>query len=650
MAAAETDTTKLSKPGPGKPEKDAAWPLAAVIGFVAMVHVFWWLLGDSVVAYGNLVDSDGYARLVRVERLLETGAWFDSSLPRANWPYGGALHWSRLFDMLLIALALPLMPALGVKAALYWSGAVISPILHLFTAAAVAWAARPLIGRAGALIAGALTAVQFGVLGYATLGHADHHMLFGLIAVLAIGFSVHALTGSGPTGSPGRHAACAGVVLAAGFWLGAEMQVTAALCLTVLGLKWVFEGDGGETVAAGVRPGLNLSLNLSLGLLAGVAVMLAVERGPGFFDVGYDRLSIVHLTLAALLAAFWWAVVRLAGRGPAGVPGRLAVAVAGAAAVLAVMWLLYPKVFVNPLKDFDPVILEIFDSVAEYGSIKDVPHFLLYAGGALIAGPWALWRLKTETGGDRWAWLLLAVSSLVYLVFALNWIRWSLYVGLFLAIVLADLAVWVDAAANRRFAFPRRMLVKVPVVVLLTVGPLAAGTALVYAQGAEDRAVNEARAPSSSPALALAPALSEGGDPRLCPVQAMARYLEQPPWADRPRTILASVNFGAELLYRTRHRVTATLHHPQAPGILDSVRILGGVDDREILKLVRQRQIDLILICEHSADDGYFLMGGGDRILYKRLQRGEFPEWIVEVGLPRDLRQGFRLFEIVFSW
>ncbi len=129
----------------------------------------------------------------------------------------------------------------------------------------------------------------------------------------------------------------------------------------------------------------------------------------------------------------------------------------------------------------------------------------------------------------------------------------------------------------------------------------------------------------------------------------MARYLEQPPWADHPRTILASVNFGSELLYRTRHRVTATLHHPQAPGILDSVRILGGVDDGEILKLVRQRQIDLILICENSADDGYFLMGGGDRILYKRLERGEFPEWIVEVGLPRDLRQGFRLFEIVPS-
>lgn len=612
MAAAETDSIK--------PEQASAWPLAAAVGFVAMVHIFWWLLGDSVVAHGNLVDSDGYARLIRVERLLETGAWFDSSLPRANWPEGGALHWSRLFDMLLIALALPIMPALGVKAALYWSGAVISPILHLFSAAAVVWAARPLIGRFGALIAGALTAVQFGVLGYATLGHADHHMLFGLIAVLAIGFTIHSLCATGPTG---RHAAWAGVALAAGFWLGAEMQITAALCLTVLGLKWAFE-DGPDP-----------ALNLSLGLLAGIAVALAVERGSGFFDVGYDRLSIVHLTLAALLAVFWWAVVRLAGRGPKGVPGRLCLAIAGASAVLAVMWLLYPKVFVNPLMDFDPVILKIFEGVAEYGPIEDIPHFLLYAGVSLIAGPWVLWRLKTESGDKRWAWLLLAVSSLVYLVFALNWIRWSLYVGLFLAIAVADLIIHADAVIDRWFLFPRRMLVKVPVVVLLAVGPLAAGTALVYAQGAEDREINEAEAASGE------------GDPRLCPVQAMAGYLEAPPWTDRPRAILASVNFGAELLYRTRHRVTATLHHPNAQGILDSVRILGGIDDGKILKLLRERQVDLILICEHSAHDGYFLMGGGDRILYKRLERGEFPDWIVEVGLPQDLRQRFRLFEVV---
>ncbi len=37
--------------------------VAAVLASVALVHVAWWLLGDGVVVNGNLVDSDGYARL-----------------------------------------------------------------------------------------------------------------------------------------------------------------------------------------------------------------------------------------------------------------------------------------------------------------------------------------------------------------------------------------------------------------------------------------------------------------------------------------------------------------------------------------------------------------------------------------------------------
>lgn len=49
------------------------------------------------------------------------------------------------------------------------------------TAAALAWAAAPLVGRAAALTARALTAMQFGVLGYTIVGRADHHVLLALI-------------------------------------------------------------------------------------------------------------------------------------------------------------------------------------------------------------------------------------------------------------------------------------------------------------------------------------------------------------------------------------------------------------------------------------------------------------------------------------
>lgn len=601
----------------------AAWPMAAMLAFVALVHAAWWLFGDTVVHYGNLVDSDGYARLLRVERLIDTGGWLDSSLPGANAPYGGSLHWTRLFDAMLIALALPLMPLLGIKAALYWSGAVISPLLHLGAAATLAWAAAPLIGRAAALIAGGLTATQFGVLGYATIGHADHHLLLALIAVAALGFTVRALAAT--EGGGRRHALAAGAVLAVGNWVGTEAQIPAALTILVVGMPWL-RGEAG----AGER-----SLALALGLVGGLAAALLIERGPAaYFAVEYDRVSVVHLTQAALVAAFWAAVasLRRRGREPRGMMSRLLAAVGGAALALALMRLFFPRVLVNPLKDFDPVILKIFDGVSEYAPIADVWHFLLYLGLAVIALPWALARLKRQWPGvGGWTWLLVVLSAAVYVVLAVNWIRWSLYADLFLLVALADAMVAVDAAIDRRFPYPRRVPVKLAAMVLLAVGPLALGATGVLATG-------EAEARDVPKPLAA--------DPRPCPVRAMAGFLETPPWNGRIHTILASANFGAEILYRTRHRVTATIHHRNAAGILDSVRILGGTDAVAIRELIDKRQIDLILICRFGGNDAYFWKGRDDNVFYRRLEKGATPAWLEEVALPAELKRSFRLFRI----
>ena len=108
---------------------EGAGAVVMVIASVTVVHVVWWLVGDSVVTFGNLVDSDGYARLVRIQRLLETGAWFDVGLPRANRPDGGTLHWTRPLDVLLIILALPLAGLIGFSKALFWAGVLVSPLL-----------------------------------------------------------------------------------------------------------------------------------------------------------------------------------------------------------------------------------------------------------------------------------------------------------------------------------------------------------------------------------------------------------------------------------------------------------------------------------------------------------------------------------------
>lgn len=619
--AATADKAPL---GIGVPTRIAAGPLAAALLFVALVHVAWWNLDHNVVRYGNLADSDGYAHLLRVERLIATGNWFDASLPRANAPFGGSLHWTRPFDVLLIALALPMVPLLGFAKALYWSGALIGPLLHLATSAALAWAAMPLVGAGAALIAAALTATQFGVLGYATVGHADHHVLLALIAVVAFGFTVRALAASKDGWRP---AMAAGLTLAAGNWVGTEAQIPAALAIAILGLTWVAGSD-----RAGER-----NLALALGLFGGLAAATLIERGPArYFAVEYDRLSVVHLTQAAVVATFWAAVASLARRGRelAGPMTRLLAAVGAAALGLALMRVLYPKILVNPLKDFDPEILRIFGGVSEYAPIADPPHFLLYLGAAVFALPWAAKRLRQEwAGGDRWRWLLLIAACLVYVVLALGWIRWSLYAGLFLLVALADLMLAADASINRRFASPWRAPIKVLAMIALAVGPLALGAVGVFA----------GEKAATGPPLPMP--LAE--DPRACPLQPMARFLESPPWSARLRTILASANFGAELLYRTRHRVVAIIHHRIAAGILDGVRILGGGNDKEIHALVREREVDLILLCRFGSDDAYFWKGKGDGIFYRRLQRGELSSWLREAALPAALKERFRLFEVL---
>jgi len=547
--------------------------MVPVLLAVAAVHVIWVFFGENLVAYGNLFDGDSYARLVRIRHLVETGDWFDTSIPRINAPYGGTLHWTRPLDVLILLLALMATPVFGFETALYWAGALCGPVLHGVLALAVAWAASPVIGPGRAGLAGVLVAIQFPILGYATLGNADHHVLFALLVVMAVGSAVRSLRQDGT--HPVRFAMLTGVFVGGAIWVGPEGLIALAAISLVLGVFWIL-GEPGATR-------LNLAMAASLILMLVLATL--VERGPASLHVGYERVSIVHVTMAALLLVFWVAMSVARSQGllkPQGHTVRTVFALTGAATSIAVVLGLFPDAIRGPLADLHPDVLYILDEILEFQRIPDFAHFLTYLGGGTIALAWALWRAKGAWSTERrYPWLMIAVVLGIYGIIAFNWVRGSIYVGALSCIALADAAVSLNVACDRAFTGIKRSLIKVPAMTLLLGGTLGLGAAGIFAS---------LPAPPGTAGIQPRPVM-DPDDPRPCPIKSLSRHLNGPPWTERPRLILASANFGPELVYRTPHAVTASMHHPNAAGILDNVRILGATSESQALEIIAAASI-----------------------------------------------------------
>ena len=275
-------------------QRSGVWlPLALLV----VAHVALAAHGGSALRRGELVGTDGYMRLVRVEALYETGDWHDIVVRRSNAPYGEALHWTRPFDVLLLAGAVPLAPILGFRTALYWWGTFISPVLHILTMLALLWAARPLFDRQGLVYLGVLAVAQPALLFYFVTSRPDHHGLIGLLFVVGLGFVLRLLGRPFQAGT----AIASGAAAAALLWVSVEGLLPVAVFLGATGLAWI----GGKEAFA------RKNLLFSAALVAGLAVALFVERPlAGLGAEEYDRFSLVHVFVFATIAGFWLADLR----------------------------------------------------------------------------------------------------------------------------------------------------------------------------------------------------------------------------------------------------------------------------------------------------------------------------------------------------
>ncbi|MEM7120824.1 MAG: hypothetical protein AAF563_06080 [Pseudomonadota bacterium] len=606
------------------------------------VTIAWFVLLACVAVYepspvlgGRLVDSDSYMRLVRVGLLLEGGGWHDGLIARANAPYGDTLHWTRPFDVLIAAGALTLTPFAGPESGLFWSGALVSPMLQLATAFAFIWAMTPLLrSRPWVLVMMALAAVflQPAALSVFALGHADHHSLLVLLFVLGTGCVLRALL------SPQRLGMLVGAGLLAGLglWVAPEALVATAVWLAALGFAWIVEG----------RQRAMQNLLFAVGLTIAVAGGLIAEQPlTDVEQIAHDRISLTHLMLSGLILAIWLIITLLfdrLSRAAGAMPRLIALVLAGIAAA-AIMIAIDPAFFAGPLADVDPRIHAIWlDHVIEMqpvvpDSIIKTGRFVFYFGLGFVALPYLVWVVVRRRGRTDWlGWCLLLIALGLYWPLAVAHVRFAPYAEVVFVMATAGLVNLMIARTAFTSNNVRRILIRALCLYVVLIGPLALGRILMAWSPETVMAQDQDTAGRVDVATAE----------DACDLPAMAAYLEDPDAlpGPKPRTILAFLDLGPELLYRTRHHVIATPYHRNGDGIYDSYAMLTAQDEARAQMMMAERAVDLILLCPGSPERDFFVDETKDSTLYQRLTTGQTPSWLSEISLPDSLADGFRLF------
>jgi hypothetical protein len=571
--------------------------------------------------HGTLVDPDGYMRLNRVLDLYNSGNWYNAVISRSNAPYGETSHWTRPLDVLLLAGARLFTPLADFKTALFWWGAMISPVMYVLSLIALVWAVKPLVSQPGRGYLGILFLAQPMILTYCWVGRPDHHSLLIFCLCLSLGLGLRLLQ----PGSSLRVCYAAGAMNAFSMWISVESLTVVLVYGLVLSLVWLWK-DGDFSLT---------NLHFWMGLTAGTGLALIIEH-PYYewASTVYDSLSIMHVAIWGIITAFWllYAVLRYYFPEIRKPSSRIATALGGLIIISGSICILFPKFFQGPCVDVDPKIALIWLSeVLEVQPLlppqKDwLFNLTWYLGGALLALPAACYFFWQERRKEFQRWMLVLLGLLVFLPLALYQNRWATYAEVFILVALSELVSRILKRQASLIAEPWRRTVR-----FLTV--LAVITIFSLAPLILDSVSKVDNSNAAKRKISLGP---------------ICQYLqERGGWYQQPKRILTHIDFGPEILYRTRYEVIATPYIRNTSGIWDSYRIMTVVDDLEAHRLIQKRGINLILLCPESRDSYIYANSTPGTTFHQRLTQGKLPGWLRPVSLPPNLSLSFQLFEVV---
>ncbi len=536
------------------------------------------------VVHGGLQDPDSYLRLVRIQDALDAGRWFGYAVARDASGAGFIVPWSHALDGLILVLRAPLRLFLAPAPALFWAGVVTGPLSIGALGAVAAWAAAPAAGRGWLWVAPMGIAVAPAILNYGELGFVTHHIALVAIVVATWGAAGRAAFGGLRAGL------AAGALAGLGIWLSPE-----AMPFGMIGLGAVFA----SWAVVPTRQSAGACLGCGLGQLGVVAAALIVDPpANGWFGVALDRLSLPFFGLAAGVA-----VLSALPRGLGGCSPGLRFAGLGSAGLgLLAAWLALFPGFSRGLAGLmtEEQAQAFFGHIREMAPIGTPCMFIQFAFAGTLAAAAAVSLAALDPAPVmRAVWLYAGLSVGACVALAVVHVRFSPYPAAAAATMLPILLHRLSAPGLLAW----RPLLRPGLLALFLATPVLLGRALVLPAEAAEGGRDDAYQADCSVAAAL---------------ELLAPYAGQ--------VVLADVNDGPELLYRSRIAIVGSLYHPNIAGYM---RLRAAWRARNLAELPPKlvaTAARAILICPHHARSA--MLDGEAAMLFDRLNQGDPPAWL----------------------
>ncbi len=587
--------------------------LPAIITALSVVFIAYLVMGfrgASAWTQGRLFDPDCYMHLERARELWKDGSWYDSRSLRVSPPEGHTQHWTRPLDVLILAPAYAVNRILKNPDASLLAVGMFEPVLSLAMLVPLfLWAFRLLIPPTLAWSVPFLLVMQPAVFFTFQPGRSDNPFLSAILFVLFMGILLRLVAGYRSK----RIVVGFGLVSALSIWHTVESCIYIALAFLILALFWALDEN----------PKLSTIRNLAYSVTALTGVAIVLERAYTDWSIlEMDRVSSLHFLILSLNSAVWTVLCWIQTRGD--VPlmrsraGRVSTLVTVAALQLPLlMWL---RLIKDPLGKMDSLYaVTRFPLIGEYRPVFNVlgnhyvglvlwPVAMLLI--PLISAP-ILWnQLVTSHDMRRRKLTVISIFVATFFVATCIQIHWAMYLQLItvlpICFLLARIAKGLWARKSAVQAIMRPLVIGG--FIMLPYAPMASISRATHDQ--EERST-------------------------VYLTSDVIRYLSSRDRFPEPLTILAHVDLGPELLFRTQHRVLSIPNHRPQRGYDIGYQILGEEEEEDAVRLLRRERIDLILIFENcEAELRFYGRTGGDERLYKLLAKGDPPPGIERLKFP----------------